>query len=293
MTANFDKIVEALKPTHGDSKPSTVMTLGNEKFFLSPDFLDVVSVDAVYRTLQQLEASCRKPTKTAYNFMNPYSEAHNPFRTIEAYRGYMEPIIESRADASGFEFEEFEVQKPFIDELIAYFGGFHDHLQVLDPEKKVIVVQGGLGLGKTFLLRCFASNPYQSFAFVRAKQLEEMVRNGRYEQFQKEAYNWQFPQSPSDYFGQNKLALFVDDVGTEETEAKSYGNVNNVIQMIIEHRYEQFRQRKGLNLILSTNMRLDQIESNYGARAYDRLMEIATFYVMPIHPSLRREKPLK
>lgn len=293
-SANFSKVVEALNP--GDTgQGSTIMKIGGEKFFLSPEFLDVVPVGDVYRVLQHLEASHRKPTSTAANFRDMYSEAYNPFGTIEDYRNHMSEIFKQRALAADFEYEELGFQKPFVDELTAYFGGFHGDpgMKYLKPEKKVILVLGGLGLGKTFFLRSFAKNPYQSYVFVRAKELEEMVRNGKYEQFQKEVYNWQCPQSPSQYYGQNKLALFVDDIGTEETEAKSYGNTNNVIQMIIEHRYEQFRYRKGLNLILSTNLTFTQLEENYGARAFDRLMEIACVYVMPKHESLRQVKKTK
>ncbi len=287
-TTPISALVEAIAPKMTGPSNSTKIVIGQEEFFLPPKYLDFVSAGEIYRALGYLYTQKAKKTSTAPNFRGYGNDAYNPFTSIEEYRAHMEPIFISRAKAADFEFKEYDFQKEYIHELLAYFGGFHDKLRYLDPTKKAIIVMGGYGLGKTFLLRCFASNPYQSFHFVRAKELEEMVRNGNFEHFQSIAYTWIKPASTADYYRQSKLALYVDDMGTEETEVKSYGNTNNVIQMIIEHRYEKMRYHKGLNLILSTNDSAETIRKKYGERAFDRLKEIATFYVMPDHPSLRQ-----
>ncbi|MFS0489932.1 hypothetical protein [Leadbetterella byssophila] len=287
-TTAIGALVEALTPKVEGPSNSTKIVIGQEVFYLPPNYLDFVRAGEIYRVLEYLYTQKTKKTSTAANFRGYGNEAYNPFNSIEEFRAHMEPVFISRAKAADFEFKAYDFQQEYIHELLAYFGGFHEQLKYLDPSKKVIIVMGGYGLGKTFLLRCFASNPYQSFHFVRAKELEEMIRNGDYEHFKSIAYNWIKPASTADYYRQSKLALYVDDMGTEETEVKSYGNTNNVIQMIIEHRYEKMRYQQGLNLILSTNDSAETIRKKYGERAYDRLKEIATFYVMPDHPSLRQ-----
>jgi DNA replication protein DnaC len=283
-------IVDALKPANIGPSNSTKMTLAGEEFFLAPDFARYVRPADVYRVLEYMYTTKTKKTATAANFKNFGNEAYNPFESLEQYKAHMAPIIEARARAADFELKVYDFQKEYLHELHAYFGGFHDQLQYLDPTKKIIVVAGGFGLGKTFFLRCFASNPYQSFHFARAKELEELVKNGGFDQFQSTAYNWIRPTSTAEYYRQTRLALFVDDIGTEETEAKSYGNVNNVVQMIIEHRYEKMRYQGNMHLILSTNNNIGELKAKYGDRVYDRLMETATFFIMPDHPSLRVTK---
>lgn len=68
-----------------------------------------------------------------------------------------------------------------------------------------------------------------------------------------------------------KPILYIDDFGAEPKSAKHYGNDINVLEYLIEQRYES-------NLIthFSTNYTMDMVKQKYGDRVYSRIMHSTT-----------------
>lgn len=94
-------------------------------------------------------------------------------------------------------------------------------------------------------------------------------------------------------FGANTNARpkVFDDLGSEETDAKNYGNRTNVMEIIINDRHNAF-QEFGLKTHFSSNIvNSDQIEEMYGVRIKDRLREMTNqiFFTSKAEESFRKD----
>ena len=123
-----------------------------------------------------------------------------------------------------------------------------------DNEKRQMLIIGGTGLGKSFLLNCMAhavisrghsailmtSNGINEAAFKSINERSDMLETLR-----------------------NTELLLIDDLGAEPL----YNNITvkaffNVLDYRIEH---------GLHTVLATNLELSEIEQTYGQRMFSRL----------------------
>jgi len=66
----------------------------------------------------------------------------------------------------------------------------------------------------------------------------------------------------------NFANLCIDDLGAENSEKSYFGNKVNVIQEIIENRYNN-----GLMIHFTSNLNMDLIQKTYGDRVYSRLYD--------------------
>lgn len=130
----------------------------------------------------------------------------------------------------------------------------------MDNCKPSLVMHGGIGTGKTTLLRAmYKSARYleQRCAFVTASSLAKMKLEepDTYEYLLNSWYEY----------------IFIDDVGTEPVEVKSYGNAMYPFVDIVSRRYDL-----GLPLIITTNLKYpNDFAQIYGERVADRLREMA------------------
>jgi len=275
----FEKIMQGIE--------TDVVLINGKKTSLPIDLLQYLTVseivDLVYKAYRE---------KYTYSKQREYEQllkmpAYPIFDNLEEYELYVHSVAQTLAEQEDFDFEIKEYQNEIFNELIAYFGNFHDNLKFLNPKKKGVMIVGPMGIGKTFIFKIFRSNPYQSFKLVSAKNISKSAKtdsNNFFENIKK----WISPNIANNFFGQKQLALMIDDLGTEDN-INDFGNKTNVIQDLIEERYESFKKDKFPNLFITTNLTKDQLIERYGARSIDRLSEMLNIYSFdPDLKSLRK-----
>lgn len=124
-----------------------------------------------------------------------------------------------------------------------------------------MILQGNVGVGKTTLLNAMMRTINSiggnnvKMIVVTADEIAEKCRDD------KEAYK-KLCKTP---------LLGIDDIGTESTSVKDYGNELTPISQLILKRYE-----KRLFTVITTNLQTNDIDTIYGTRVFDRLRECST-----------------
>lgn len=77
--------------------------------------------------------------------------------------------------------------------------------------------------------------------------------------------------------------LIIDDLGTEDLEAKRYGSVKNVVEEVLSRRYD----RRRLTMV-TTNLTMEEVKRDYRERIYDRVRE--TFNILEFTGPTHRKK---
>ena len=146
---------------------------------------------------------------------------------------------------------------------------------------KGILLAGGVGTGKTTIMKAFASNPLQSFSVASSRRLSF--------DFSEQGFalirHYSAPQSiPLNEYGQQNLGTCFDDLGTDE-ERKHYGDKLNALAEILLFRYENlpFNQTH-----LTTNLNADMISQIYGPRLRSRMREMFNLISFPATAPDRR-----
>lgn len=140
-------------------------------------------------------------------------------------------------------------------DLCRYFA--KDKTGPYDPDKN-LWMEGGIGVGKTTVMRFFQLYAADRFAIMGARDLGY--------QFLKKDVGVNVIINYSK--NTNGVGLCIDDVGTE-TALKSFGNEMNVIGEIIVNRYDN----KVFPTHITTNLTSIQFKDIYGDRAFDRVKE--------------------
>ena len=208
------------------------------------------------------------------------------------------------------EYREYSIDAvnwPVIKMLILYF--------INDPDfekygegfslKKGIMLRGDVGRGKTLLLKLFSHIPsintkaeiktfrelrqhgwpdglmfnsaYTINQFVSCKQVErEFLKSGHAALDLFTRKDFAFSGKPE------KMKIFCfDDLGTESTNSKHYGNNAMVMEEILMERYELFVEH-GVKTHITTNlMRGEDLEQIYGTRIRSRIREMFNIIDMP------------
>lgn len=74
--------------------------------------------------------------------------------------------------------------------------------------------------------------------------------------------------------------LAIDDIGAEAKEVNRFGTVKNVIDELIQLRYERFCADREFTTHATANIAPDQIASHYSERTFDRCIEMFNFVEM-------------
>lgn len=176
-------------------------------------------------------------------------------------------IIESGQTYTGrqFLFEKDSAYMKLVKNLCCYFTA--------DPRfkgdlKKGLALFGGVGCGKTALMKFFNQNPVHSY---RVKSMLEITDD--YKQNGEGAvrhYNANL-QGVRNAFDQSTFGLCMDEVGIEQIPAPHFAETKNVFAEII--------QMRSLNVPTNTthitsNLSVEDFEGLYGTRVYDRMKEM-------------------
>lgn len=137
--------------------------------------------------------------------------------------------------------------------------------------KKGILLFGGVGVGKTTLMQIFQGNQWYSYRVIPCRQVEaEYSVNGP---ATVDRYSVNYPiATNSNAFGATEIGYCFDDLGTENTGTKHFGNLKNVMTDILLNRYDSKLDPRSTHL--TTNLSVDEIEATYGTRVLDRMREV-------------------
>ncbi len=137
--------------------------------------------------------------------------------------------------------------------------------------RKGLLLFGGVGCGKTTMMRLFSQNPRASYvtkscrwiASQYADQGEEVIfhYSGQY-----------FADMVVNVFRTKNWGICFDDLGTEEVK-KHFGNSENVMEKIILNRYDRISEIP-YRTHLTTNLSAEQIDELYGSRVRIRMREM-------------------
>jgi hypothetical protein len=169
-----------------------------------------------------------------------------------------------------------ESNREIFHKLCLYFAGDERCETEYDMSlRKGVMLVGPVGCGKTTLLRAFTSNSFNSFCEVSCRRVTDdysMPKTGGAEAI---AYysNWK-SAFPENFYGIDKIGFLFDDLGTERVK-KHYGNEINVMEEIIQNRYDNLNLRGKTHL--TTNLSADDIEDLYGSRVRSRLREMCNY----------------
>jgi DNA replication protein DnaC len=143
-----------------------------------------------------------------------------------------------------------------------------------DNREKGLLLVGGIGVGKTALMRIFHrlfKDSARKFKWVTATELRDLLDEYTVSEIKAMyGYDW-------------KLDLYIDDIGFGNPNSNRYGNTVNLISEIICERYDLFVQT-GIKTHLSSNLpaQVDKakypdvvtLTDLYGNRIVDRMREM-------------------
>lgn len=184
--------------------------------------------------------------------------------------------------------------KPVLNALIHYFMKDErfasDRTVFLDADKyepsldKGIILMGNVGSGKTILMDIF-KNVFGGFGIVTCRQIAAKYTDEGHQSLAiygrdavQENTKWKYShgiaqRTENGTIHYNKL---FDDLGAEG-DAAYYANKINVIGEVIQDRYETFCKYPNLVTHFTTNLTIEEIESNYGTRVVSRLHQMCNF----------------
>lgn len=121
---------------------------------------------------------------------------------------------------------------------------------------KGLIIRGVSGLGKTHLVKCVSKNGLNPILVLSMLDIFEEIR-----------LHGEFNVSLDGYG-----IVYLDDVGTEESNAKHYGNAINFFKNFIEGSY--LKKKTFNHLMMSTNNSFAELEQKYGFRVRSRIKDM-------------------
>lgn len=150
---------------------------------------------------------------------------------------------------------------------------------------KGIVLFGGVGVGKTTLMKRFFKNQHQSYIMKMCREIEdEYAADGDHV-----LTSYGLPRNATlngDPFGHQVLGYCFDDLGTEPM-GKYYGKQSNVMAEIILNRYD--RDVPYNQTHLTTNLTIEEVKDRYGSRVTDRMRQMFNLIAFDKNAPSRRK----
>lgn len=150
-----------------------------------------------------------------------------------------------------------------------------------------ILLFGGVGVGKTTLMQMFRQNQAFSYRVISCRQIESEYGTDGADVILKYSANYQVATN-SNPFGHQEIGYCFDDLGTENSVTKHFGNAKNVMADIILNRYDNRAEINPRGTHITTNLAVDEIERLYGTRVIDRIREL--FNIIEFHPATKSRR---
>jgi DNA replication protein DnaC len=148
-----------------------------------------------------------------------------------------------------------------------------------------LFLMGGVGVGKTSLMKFFFKNQRFSFKIESCREVESNFSQMGENYIESRSFNLPVAVN-SDSFGHQTIGFCFDDLGTE-SNSKFYGKEKNVMADIILNRYDN--QLPGISTHMTTNLSADEIKAQYGTRVTDRIREMFNIIKFPVGAKSRRK----
>lgn len=218
---------------------------GYPENYLEPVFQCALCEDTGYvGTGKKQLCTCAKVLYAALLEQDGSFKEEETFETFDPRR-----FPETALDAGG------ETQRGRMLKFRDYCEKYADSLP--HPEKKNLLLYGGSGLGKTFLLRCIHARARQRDIPALCLTANQLIRIARKAIFDR-------AQEDLDALYETDL-LLIDDLGTEPLIPNV--TVEELFNLINE------RQNAGLCTVLSTNLSLTDLQARYTERILSRLLD--------------------
>ena len=218
---------------------------GYPEDYLEPVFQCALCEDTGYvGTGKKQLCTCAKALYAALLEQDGSFKEEETFETFDPQR-----FPDTAVDAGG------ETQRGRMVKFRDYCEKYADSLP--HPAKKNLLLYGGSGLGKTFLLRCIHARARQRDIPALCLTANQLIRIARKAIFDR-------AQEDLDALYETDL-LLIDDLGTEPLIPNV--TVEELFNLINE------RQNAGLCTVLSTNLSLTDLQGRYTERILSRLLD--------------------
>jgi hypothetical protein len=156
--------------------------------------------------------------------------------------------------------------------------------------KKGLLLYGGIGIGKTAIFQIFIRNQVASYRVVSCREIANGYSNnaakGSKATDYLDDYIDEIDPTVNNPFKQDGWGICFDDLGTESSK-KTFGNEVNVMEEILLSRYD--RRNVLLNKThITTNLKADEIEENYGPRVRSRMREMFNYIKFDSKEDMRK-----
>jgi hypothetical protein len=157
---------------------------------------------------------------------------------------------------------------------------------------KGLLLFGGVGVGKTFLLSAFRNNQKFSYQVASCQDVEGTYarvgddKNEDTGEVGLKKYYGLIPMTTLNQYGQDSLGFLFDDLGQENTATKHYGTQRNVMLEVLSQRY---KNNLFTSTHITTNLSGEQINQVYGVRVADRMKEMFNLISFPESAKSRRK----
>lgn len=244
--------------------------MGNGEQALQIALDELTEEEITHIRLRRVEAQRQAEIKALQDAYWAKVKAPYPVFNTQQMLDFVKTQGKQFAAKEGWEFTLDDINRPVYMLLAQYFAqdpAFEEQGYSL---RKGLLVFGNIGTGKNTLMQLFSVNTRQSFTIYSCRRISDLYTEQGNEIIQR-ASSAIPSMYATQYFGQQHLALCLDDLGTENT-ASHFRNQKNVIAEIIQNRYEA-QNLRGMTHI-TTNLTANEIRTTYGERVYDRLREM-------------------
>lgn len=135
---------------------------------------------------------------------------------------------------------------------------------------KGILLFGGVGVGKTTLLRMFVENMAFSYRIISCRDIERKFSEEGDVIIDRISQNMEVANNVN-RFGHKVLGYCFDDLGTETSVSKHYGKQKNVMAEILLNRYDLGLDFRSTHI--TTNLSVYELTEVYGTRVLDRIKQ--------------------
>lgn len=165
------------------------------------------------------------------------------------------------------QYEIDETNERVIYDLCYYFS---DNIAFSGDLQKGLLLSGGVGVGKTTIMKFFMRNQIFSYRVTSCREVEQLFSEDGYDAVDKFSANQPIALNGNP-FGQQIVGFCFDDLGTE-SNSKHFGKEKNMMAEIILNRYDSKLPFNSTHI--TTNLTAEDLKENYGTRVTDRLREM-------------------